>query len=198
MELQITSGLGPPECELAVEKFIDALLKEYPDLQVTGKVQGSVPGGLKSVTISSEGNLSELRGTILWICQSPLRPHHKRKNWFVSVSEVKQVPSKVTFEAKDVRFQTFRSGGPGGQNVNKVSTAARAVYVPTGRTVVCSEQRSQGQNKARALERLEESLDRQAEAVGKAIRSENRLEHSRLERGNPVRVYVGRSFKRTR
>ena len=74
-----------------------------------------------------------------------------------------------------MRVETFRSGGKGGLNVNKVETGVRAVHVPTGLAVVSTQARSQHMNKRLDLDRLE---------------------HTRLERGGAVRTYVGTDFRR--
>ena len=86
--------------------------------------------------------LPELDGSVLWICKSPYRPGHKRKNWYVDVSILDQVP-RIS-EERMVRFETFCSGGKGGQHVNKVETGVRIIHVPTGISVVSTEARSQG------------------------------------------------------
>lgn len=68
-------------------------------------------------SFSSEAKRFE--GTVQWIAASPFRPHHRRKNWFISVTLIDEVPV-ATFSMRDIRIETTRCGGPGGQNVNKV------------------------------------------------------------------------------
>ena len=100
---------------------------------------------LKSAVLYSDDDLSFLEGTVQWICQSLIRPHHKRKNWFICVSILKD---EITIDNnQDIKYEVFRSSGKGGQNVNKVSTAIRAIHIPTGLSVVCMDQRNQPQNK---------------------------------------------------
>lgn len=193
--IQLSSGQGPAECELAVGKLLEALQAEYPEM----KIQSSVPGGrrdcYKSVLLESEKDLSHLEGSMQWICQSPFRPHHKRKNWYVDVSIVGK-PARREFDDSLVRVETFRSSGKGGQHVNKVETGVRVIYMPLGLSVESTEARSQHMNKKLALDRL------CALVAGMNQKSEddcarlNRLEHIRLERGNPVRVYEGMECKR--
>ena len=199
MRIQISSGSGPAECELAVGKFLHALMEEFTDIEVLQKTDGRVRGCFRSVQISSETDLSFLEGTVLWICKSPYRPHHGRKNWFVDVSLCHEVSVECEkFDESEVRFETFRSGGKGGQHVNKVETGVRAIHIPTGISVVCTEERSQHLNKLTALKRLREVIESNITAQEASVRSDNRLEHTRIERGNPVRVYEGMDFRRVR
>lgn len=194
MRLQISSGQGPAECELAVAMLYEALRKEAGDIRLLGCTPGKRKEGFASVLLETDRDLSDLEGSVLWICKSPYRPGHKRKNWYVDVSILEQVP-RVT-EEKLVRFETFRSGGKGGQNVNKVETGVRVIHLPTGISVVSTEARSQHMNKRLAMNRLCCIL---ADMNGKNAQKEKNLawmEHARLERGNPVRVYEGMGFRR--
>jgi peptide chain release factor len=166
---------------------------EFPDIKVICRTEGVRSGCFRSVRISSESDLSLLEGTIQWICKSPYRPHHGRKNWFVDVSVCHNAETEG-FDENSVRFETFRSGGHGGQHVNKVETGVRAIHVPTGIAVVCTDERSQHINKRTALERLREAVDSLNASREASAKSENRLEHSRITRGNPVRVYRDMEF----
>ena len=195
MRIQISSGQGPEECELAVGLFYQALRREVEGIQLVSGVKGR-RGGFSSVVLEAEADLSGLEGSVLWVCKSPLRPEHKRKNWYIDVSIMEEVPR--TSKEMQVRFETFRSGGKGGQNVNKVETGVRVVHIPTGIAVVSTEARSQHMNKQIALNRLCDIL---ADRDLQCARREKELawmEHNRLERGNPVRIYEGREFVRRR
>lgn len=195
MLLQISSGKGPTECELAVGKFLKVFMKEIGNVEIVEEAKSHYVDCYKSVVLSVDGYVSSFVGTIKWIVQSPFRPKHKRKNWFIDVSVFKE-QEKVGFSEEFVRFETFRSGGNGGQNVNKVETGVRAIHVPTGLAVVCTEARTQHINKKLALNRLSDIIGKQnldAELLAKQVMW---IQHELLERGNPVRVYEGLEFKR--
>ncbi|HOV24986.1 MAG TPA: peptide chain release factor H [Pseudobacteroides sp.] len=204
MWIQISSGRGPDECELAVSLFMKEFQKECADkgikTAVTNAEPGNIKGNFKSVLLSIDVNTSCMddikivSGTILWICKSPYRPHHKRKNWFINIEVLKQ-PENLEFNQKDVKFESMRSSGPGGQNVNKVETAVRAIHLPTGFTATANEERSQYLNKKLALARLSQLVRTKNDEQKEKHKKDVWMQHNTLERGNPVRVYEGSSFK---
>lgn len=196
MVLQISSGQGPTECELAVSKLFDALKKEYPDITLLSKRDSREPGCCTSILFSTEQDLSELDGSIQWICRSPFRPNHKRKNWFVDVSVIPE--AKQICKEQDIRFERFHCGGKGGQNVNKVETGVRIIHIPTGITVTSTSERSQFANKKDALGKLNIILEQMERDEQKKQTNSAWREHTRIVRGNPVRVYEGMEFKRKR
>jgi peptide chain release factor len=203
MWIQISSGKGPDECELAVSLFLESYRNECNKNKIKATVIDAVPGrisgNLKSVLLSLEDHENQeinkiISGTVLWVCTSPYRPNHKRKNWFINI-EVFKNPDMLNFSEKDVRFESMRSSGPGGQNVNKVETAVRALHIPTGLTVAASEERSQYMNKKLALSRLSNLIE---EKNSENISNHKRkmwVQHNTLERGNPFRVYEGKEFR---
>ena len=194
MRIQISSGQGPAECELAAELFYRQLQKEIGDIRMVQCVRGSKAKGFSSVIFETEEDMSSLEGSILWVCKSPYRPKHKRKNWYIDVSILENMP-RLTQELK-LRFETFRSGGKGGQNVNKVETGVRVIHIPTGISVVSTEARSQHMNKKLAVNRLCDILAERNMESGRKEKELAWLEHNRLERGNPVRIYEGGNFVR--
>lgn len=194
MEYEISSGNGPSECELAVSKFAEYLAKNY-DGKIVTYSKGYNSGTYRSAVISTSENLTEFVGSVLWVCKSPYRPGHKRKNWFIDFKRV-NTADNVLFEPEKVVFSRLHSGGKGGQNVNKVETGIRAVYPPTGDMTVCTDERSQYANKKKALERLKAIVENKNTEMVSENSNKLRISHTNLERGNAVAKFEGEHFKR--
>ena len=195
--IQITAGRGPVECARVVTLVARELLKIIPPLQLTDcEPHNQVDGCFMSITFATEdvippSIIKGWQGTVLWrSTKNPYRPGHKRSNWFVGVNFFDEV-ELPQIEESDIIYETCRSGGKGGQNVNKVETSVRAVNIPTGLCVKCSDERSQSQNKTLARERLLLKLRQQNDKVVAESRSRQWSNHDNLERGNPVKKFSG-------
>lgn len=193
MIYQISSGQGPAECELGVAKFLEYLQKNHA-VSVVDTSSGYCDGTYRSVRIFTEEDLSEYLGSVKWTCRSPYRPEHKRKNWFIDFS-LCPVAQTAEFDPEQVIFETFRSGGKGGQNVNKVETGVRAIYLPSGQAVVCTEERSQYANKQKAIARLRENMKQENRQKKADEKNDNWRCHTSLERGNAGMRFEGLSFR---
>lgn len=202
--IQITSGKGPAECCWVVAQVLKKILLEAGKESIPHKIihreLGEQNGTLKAATIEFSGDkvdnfLKSWIGTIQWIGQSKFRKLHKRKNWFIGINELQKVKTIVDIHDSDIRYEFTRSGGPGGQNVNKVSTAVRAIHITTGEVVFVSNGRSQFQNKKEAKVRLQKKLEEKLLLETKERIKDEWVNHNQLERGNPIRVFKGSDFK---
>ncbi len=194
--LQITSGRGPVECcrvvALVLEKILREAQKRKLRVEILEKETGPVNRTLLSAVVALEGAscdvlADEWEGTVLWIARSPYRIHHRRKNWFVGVQPSLLSESREATE-DDIRYETLRASGPGGQHVNKTESAVRAVHIPSGISVVASDQRSQWQNKKLATERLLVKLTAWNIEQAMIQAQTNWSNHNSLQRGNPVKI----------
>ena len=205
--LSISAGNGPEECAYAASLTVKVLLLEIQNLtqieikaEVIENETTGIDGNIRSALIALEGNDAEKFahswiGIIQWIWKSTYRPHHKRKNWFVSVKPYFTPEYDKEFSQSDVRFETAKAGGPGGQHVNKTETSVRAVHIPTGKSVTARGERSQLMNKKLALAKLAFMLNNENDKKEQQNRSVLRHTHWELERGNPIRVYDGNTLK---
>jgi peptide chain release factor len=204
--LQITCGRGPRECAFAVPHVLKRMIEETRQhglsTEVLESVAGRYPGTLYSALLAVDGAnaeayLSRWVGTVCWICRSPFRPNHKRKNWFVSVDAFRP-PATVMWSERDLRFETLRASGPGGQHVNKTESAVRVTHVPTNVSVTAREERSQHANRKLALARLAELFRQRERSQAQQFENERWSQHNQLERGRAVRTFIGLDFEEER
>jgi peptide chain release factor len=202
--IHITAGKGPDECALAVAKLSHFIIEEATQQGIKVSVIEAIPGNrprtYNSILLKVQGNMLEnfvkrWKGAIQWICESPFRSHHKRKNWFVSVDVLESISmERICVNEQDIVFESMRASGPGGQHVNTTDSAVRLIHKPTGITIVAREERSQHMNKKIALGRLASKLE---DIKQEAISSNNREKwekHTMIERGNAVKIFVGSEF----
>lgn len=199
--LQISSAQGPDECCLAVSKALERLVQEAQAMQVTLDIVEEEPGGLRgtrrSVLVSLTGEQALLLserwcGSLLWICPSPYRPRHSRKNWYIGVARFAYQTQSIE---GDIRFETCRASGPGGQHVNKTDSAVRATHIATGISVKVQSERSQHANKRLATLLIAHQLETRQQNERAALKSERRQFHHQITRGDPVRVFKGPDFR---
>ncbi len=154
--------------------------------------------GLLSATFIVHGRfayglLSTERGVHRLVRMSPFDSQHRRQTSFASVDVtpfLQDVSGEVEIDEKDLRIDTYRSSGAGGQHVNKTDSAVRLTHLPTGLVVSCQNERSQHQNKAKALQILGAKLADRARNERKA--EMDALSGDRVDNawGNQIRSYV--------
>jgi peptide chain release factor len=198
--LHLTAGKGPQECRWVVAQLARAFAREASDLGLDCLLLDGMEEQPASILLRLSGEpassfAAQRLGTIQWIGDSPFRPTHKRRNWFVGVAPAPEVDQMVDLKEEDIDYQAMRASGPGGQHVNKTDSAVRATHRPSGMVATAQEQRSQHANRKLARLKLAIMLqDRQGRAQDDARRSQWRA-HQGLERGNAVRVYAGPRFQ---
>ena len=158
---------------------------------------GGDEAGLKSVTVSVKGEyafgyLQSEEGVHRLVRLSPFDSNHRRHTSFAKVELWPDIQSDIEIEVadKDIRIDTFRASGAGGQHVQKNDTAVRITHLPTGIVVQCQNQRSQAQNRDRAMQILRARLFELERARQEAEMAELKGENVDAGWGNQIRSYV--------
>lgn len=202
MLVQISAGNAPIESCRFVFLFLHRLkqecLKNNISVELVESVEGGKPDTLKSALLRLSGNNAPayakgLAGPMLWICQSDFRPHHQRKNWYIEI-EVFNDEEPVEFNFAEIKIETMRCSGNGGQNVNKLETGIRITHLPTGLSATAQEERSQMQNKKLALLRLHKKLDDLVINQQRGLLNQRWQQHQNIKRGDPVRIFKGKKL----
>ena len=200
--LYISAGKGPAECEWVVMKLYDLISKCLVEIgfrfEVINTTGGRYDGTYKSIQINLKGadverHLSPWIGTIQWIGKSIYRPKHKRINWFVRV-DLLDIQCKVSIKENDLEYLTYKASGPGGQHRNKVESAVKVIHRPSGLGAICSDSRSQHQNKVIARKRLFNRIEEISHSSKLGMSSTKNQLNNLLVRGNPIKIFKGYKF----
>jgi len=193
--LTVSSGTGPVEVRLFVRMLAERLARELS--QRGAAVEQVTPHGPidqpSSVDLAVLGNRESVRdwlGTHALVLRSDRRNKRDRKRWYAAITcAERQSEIAGEIDVRDVTFETCRAGGAGGQHVNKTESAVRAVHRPSGLSVRIESERSQHQNKRRALEELTSMLSKQNAARVAEASSARRARSIQVERGSPVATW---------
>jgi len=153
--------------------------------------------GIKSVTfqvngVNAYGYLKSEKGVHRLVRISPFNAQGKRQTSFVSLDVMPEIEEDldVEIDEKDLRIDTYRSSGAGGQHINKTSSAIRITHIPTGTVVQCQNERSQFQNKDKAMQMLKAKLFLLKQEANVEKLSDIRGEVKEIGWGNQIRSYV--------
>ena len=198
--LKLNAGAGGTEscdwCSMLYRMFTRWAERKGFDVEVLDFLDGD-EAGIKSVTfqvngLNAYGYLKSEKGVHRLDRISPFNAQGKRQTSFVSMDVMPDIEEDLDIEIdeKDLRIDTYRSSGAGGQHINKTSSAIRITHIPTGTVVQCQNERSQFQNKDKAMQMLKAKLFLLKQEANAEKLSDIRGEVKDIAWGNQIRSYV--------
>ena len=198
--LKLNAGAGGTEscdwCSMLYRMYTRWAERRGFALEVIDYLDGD-EAGIKSVTFQINGEnaygyLKSEKGVHRLVRISPFNAQGKRQTSFVSLDVMPDIEDDVDVEVKDedIRIDTYRSSGAGGQHINKTSSAIRITHFPTGIVVTCQNERSQFQNKDKAMQMLKAKLYMLKQEENAEKLSDIRGDVKEIGWGNQIRSYV--------
>ena len=198
--ITIHAGAGGTEAQDWAD-MLNRMYKMYADKNnFSIRVLDVIPGdeaGLKGITFELSGDnaygfLKAEKGVHRLVRISPFDSNARRHTSFASVEVMPKLEEKPNIEirSEDLKIDTYRSSGAGGQNVNKTESAVRITHIPTGIVVACQVERSQVQNKETCMQMLYSKLAEKEEAEEMERLASIRGEIKKIEWGSQIRSYV--------
>ena len=198
--LKLNAGAGGTEscdwCGMLYRMYTRWAERKGFTIEVLDYLDGD-EAGIKSVTfqvngLNAYGYLKSKKGVHRLVSISPFNAQGKRQTSFVSLDVMPDIEGDldVDIDEKDLRIDTYRSSGAGGQHINKTSSAIRITHIPTGTVVQCQNERSQFQNKDKAMQMLKAKLYLLKQEANAEKLSDIRGEVKEIGWGNQIRSYV--------
>ena len=198
--LKLNAGAGGTEscdwCSMLYRMYTRWAERKGFSLEVIDYLDGD-EAGIKSVTFQINGEnaygyLKSEKGVHRLVRISPFNAQGKRQTSFVSLDVMPDIEEDVDVEVRDedIRIDTYRSSGAGGQHINKTSSAIRITHFPTGIVVTCQNERSQFQNKDKAMQMLKAKLYMLKQEENAEKLSDIRGDVKEIGWGNQIRSYV--------
>ena len=198
--LKLNAGAGGTEscdwCGMLYRMYTRWAERKGFGVEVLDYLDGD-EAGIKSVTFQVNGTnaygyLKSEKGVHRLVRISPFNAQGKRQTSFVSLDVMPDIEEDldVEIDEKDLRIDTYRSSGAGGQHINKTSSAIRITHIPTGTVVQCQNERSQFQNKDKAMQMLKAKLYLLKKEANVEKLSDIRGEVKDIAWGNQIRSYV--------
>lgn len=200
--LNINAGAGGTESQDWANMLLRMYLRFCEREKLSAEVidyQAGEEAGIKSATLFIRGKnpyglLKSENGIHRLVRISPYDSAKRRHTSFSAVSVTPEVPEfEITIDPSDLRIDTYRAGGAGGQHVNKTESAVRITHMPSGIVVACQNERSQIQNKETAMKMLKAKLAQKRRDEEEAKRAS--VEKKKIEWGSQIRSYVLHPYK---